>query len=484
MGMAYIVYMSSAAEVSGKIAFSGGSYGLARITLGYYCGFIVGFVELLEYVASAAVSVSFVGEFVVDMFSWPAWTTFIVWLVFYALVIGLFQLPGRIYWRFMVLFAIVCLLPTALVVLGSIGGADLGYYGAYGPNATQYNGTGSKVWATGDMESAFFAWLPYTTWAYAGVESLTLVTNMAVTPKTTIPRGMLAATWTLFASNILLVFLVPSLEPGIATSVNDDYPLSNAMTNLGISDYAAQWLILPAQMGMAAGFFLPYTRLTQALANSNLLPPILGLKNQASMLKPMTAASVFGYILCVIGYMSPAFESAMQNLFILAGTFCYVAQLVGFVMLRTTFHTETTGYTSPYGIPGAIFASTVYFFLALAIVGGFQGDDGVAVIALTVFVSCLSIYYHLVCKTTQSLSKDEYACVFKFSIMKYNTLRLKHGRKARTVTKLTVEKRGLGFLRRGSGTGSTVIDDLRGNNRNSSSGRNQSFRRSSDQVIH
>ncbi|OQR89353.1 hypothetical protein ACHHYP_06331, partial [Achlya hypogyna] len=208
----------------------------------------------------------------------------------------------------------------------------------------------------------------------------------------------------------------------------------------GASELAGRWLILPAQMGMAAGFFIPYTRLTQALANSNLIPPSWGLKNQVSMFRPMVASCAFGYVLCTIGYLAPAFEEAMQNIFILAGTFCYIAQLVGFVMLRTTYRTATTGYVSPYGIPGAVFAVVVYGLMALSIFGGFQGDDGVAVISLIVFVGVLSVYYHTIGKKVQTLSKDEYACVFRFSIVKYNNTRKKHHGKSKVAATKTGSK--------------------------------------------
>ncbi|OQR82199.1 Amino Acid-Polyamine-Organocation (APC) Family [Achlya hypogyna] len=414
---AYVIYISSIAEVSCKVPFAGVSYSLTRITLGYFTGFLVGFLELLEYVASASVSVGYVGEFLTTTFDWDPRFQPLIWFVFYAVFVALFQLPGRIYWRFMVVFALLCALPTPLIIVAGFMAGDLRANAAF--NAT----SGSPVWATGTLETAYFAWLPYTTWAFAGVESLTLVTGAVVEPKKTMPRGMLLAVWSLCVSNIALLFVVPSLPPGIAACVDDVFPLNNGFSLLGISDSMGQWLIFPAQVGMAAGFFLPYGHLTQSLANSNMLPPMLGLKNQRTTLKPMAAASVFGFCLCTVGYFSPEFKQAEQNLFILAGTFCYGAQLAGFVMLRTTYRCDSTGYVSPYGIPGAVFAGAVFVMMAISIAGGFQNDGGVAVSAMVVFVGVLCAFYHLVCKNTQTLSKDEYATVFKFSIIKFNASR-------------------------------------------------------------
>ncbi|KDO29663.1 hypothetical protein SPRG_05615 [Saprolegnia parasitica CBS 223.65] len=424
-GAAYVVYVTSIAEVSCKVPFAGVSYSLTRITLGFFCGFVVGFVELLEYVASAACSVGYVADFVTAAFAWDDHWKPLIWFVFYAVSIAVFQLPGRIYWRLMVLFAFVCAIPMLLVVVAGCMYGDLAQNGAYRDDPL------APVWATGTITTAYFAWLPYTTWGYAGVESLTLIAGDTKEPKRTLPRGMLCAVVTLFCSNMSMVFVVPSLPPGIASAVNATFPLNNGLGMLGISETVGQWLILPAQMGMAAGFFLQYAHLTQSLANSNMLPACLGLKNQATTLKPMVAASAFGYLLCTLSHLSPAFEKALQNLFLLAATFCYSAQLIGFGMLRTTYRCDSKEFTSPFGIPGAVFAGSVYLLLALSIAGGFQGDDGVAVASFAAFLLLLLIYYHTVCKSTQTLTKDEYAAVFKFSVIKYNAARFSKSRSHR-----------------------------------------------------
>ncbi|OQR88946.1 Amino Acid-Polyamine-Organocation (APC) Family, partial [Achlya hypogyna] len=221
-GAAYVVYISSAAEVSGKIAFSGGSYGLTRITLGFYAGFLVGFLELLEYIASASVSVSYVAEFLATEFDIGEAYLPLMWFIFYIVFITIFHLRGKYVWSFMVVFALACIAPSVLLVVTNLHHADLGRYGGLVDNST-----GSVVWASGTLSSAYFTWLPYTSWAYAGVECLTLVTSMTTDPKDTIPRGMVAATWTLFISNVALVFVVPALAPGIAECIDDEFPLNN-----------------------------------------------------------------------------------------------------------------------------------------------------------------------------------------------------------------------------------------------------------------
>ncbi|OQR97901.1 Amino Acid-Polyamine-Organocation (APC) Family [Achlya hypogyna] len=443
MGCAYVVYMSCAAEICGKIAFSGGSYGLSRVTLGFYLGYMVGFLELLEYTACTSVSLLYVSRFVTVEFDLDQRLEPLIWLVYFVFVTSFFQLRGKIMWNFMVLLAVVCAVPAILFIFGALKFANLPKYGYYLDVDNK-----TRIWASGTMGSAYFAWLPYTTWAFAGVECLSLVTDMTVEPKVTIPRGMLSAVWVLFLFDVSLICLVPALAPGIATATKADYLLNQGFAMAyGISDSLGAWLILPAQFGMAAGFTIPSARLVQALADSTLLPEWMGLKatGKGSMWKSLVFSAACSFVLCVLGYLSSDFSSALQDVFILAASFCYTAQIVGFILLRTTYKAASDGYMSPYGIPGAVAAISVYGLLALSIIGGFQGDHGVAICAMLVFVGILTAYYYWACKDRQTISKDEYASIFRFTIIKFNNIKKKAARNAK---RKAIEKAKSSFLKR------------------------------------
>ncbi|CAK4080190.1 unnamed protein product, partial [Aphanomyces euteiches] len=103
-------------------------------------------------------------------------------------------------------------------------------------------------------------------------------------------------------------------------------------------------------MGMAFGFFIPYARLTQAMAESNLLPAFLHIQGQETTKRAMIVASAFGYFLCVVSFYSPKFQATLQNISIVAASICYATQTYGFVLLRTTYKIDTTGYKSPFGL--------------------------------------------------------------------------------------------------------------------------------------
>ncbi|CAK4481864.1 unnamed protein product [Aphanomyces euteiches] len=381
VGVAYVVYVACISEVGGKVP--GGSYGLARAVLGFYPGFMLGCLEILEYTSFAAVSSK-----------------------------------GKYVWQFMLAFVFLCLLPTILYVFGSTPYWDLKSNGALIDPETN-----STIWASGDINSAFFALLPSTTMGYAGIESLTVVTGFAKDPAVTVPKGTLAAVWTLFVSNIALVLVAAALPPGLDTTASDDYFLDRGLNlAFGFSPDLSEWLMIPAQMGMAFGFFIPYARLTQAMADSNLLPAFIRVKGQKTTRRAMIVSSAFGYFLCLISYFSPEFEATLQNISIVAASICYACQTYGFILLRTSYKIETTGYKSPYGLVGANYVWLVSFLLFLSIAGGFQGDDGIAIASTVVFIGIMTVYYHFGCQTTQTVSPEEYASIFKFSVMKFNKL--------------------------------------------------------------
>ncbi|CAK4125186.1 unnamed protein product [Aphanomyces euteiches] len=117
MGTMFIAYVACISEVGGKVP--GGSYGLARAVLGFYPGFMLGCLELLEYVSFGSVSILYVADFMTEYFEWPRHYEPIVWLILYAVFIAILESKGKYMWRFILVFAIVCLLPGVLYIVSS-----------------------------------------------------------------------------------------------------------------------------------------------------------------------------------------------------------------------------------------------------------------------------------------------------------------------------------------------------------------------------
>ncbi|KAG9399040.1 hypothetical protein AC1031_012475 [Aphanomyces cochlioides] len=178
---------------------------------------------------------------------------------------------------------------------------------------------------------------------------------------------------------MFIILTIASLPPGLDVPSADEYFLNRGL-GIGLGFFGQFIQVL----GMAMSFFIPNARLTQAMADSNLLPAFVRVKGQKTTLRAMIVSSIFGYMLCIISYFSDAFQATLQNISIVAASICYASQT--FVLLRTSYKTETTGYKSPWE---------------------------------------MSIYSRFGCQATQTVSQEEYASIFKFSVMKFNKLRQK-----------------------------------------------------------
>lgn len=412
VGVAYVVYCSCVSEIVGAIAFSGGAYGLSRVTLGFYFGFIVGVMELLEYIAYTSVSVVWLGQYVTDELIIDSRWQFLIWAVIYALFVAVIARGDRFMWNLIVVLAIVSVLP---IIVYSFGSFKFTNFSKYAPHHT------GNAWFRGSFGGTFLKFLPYATWAFGGIESLSLCTSLCKNPKQTLPRGLMFSVLTLFISILLLTLIVPSLPPGILSSCQSALPLDVGFKlAFNISATVSRGLIVPAQVGMALGFVLPYGQLLQSLANSNLVPSVLGLNKQRTNVKSMFLGSCVGYMFCVMAYYSSSFCMALQNICILAACLTYFAQLTGYIMLKTVFSSIERTFVTPTGIPGAIFSMVVFGLLFISIVGGFQNDGGIATISVVIIIFIASLYYWVFGQSTQTLSAEEHKCIFRFNVINFN----------------------------------------------------------------
>lgn len=446
MGMAYIVLILCIAEITSAIAFSGGCFGLARAVIGFYPGFIVGCLEFLEYTVYTSASVLYIGNSLCNLMNADLNYQPLIWFIFYAISLSICIKGGRYLWNFVILLGVVSL---GILLIYCFGSLKYVSFEKYAPMYALNNlnnvplDDDTSFTAVDDSQTlpfndprnwfidgfgGFINTLAYSTWAYGGIESLALVASNCRDAKTAIPYGSIAAVLTLFFANVFIIFVATSMPPGIQTTM-----ALPAFMNVGFelmfkcTSAVANGIVLPSQFAMAFGFLLPYGRLLQSMASSNLVPSFFGLKHETDIDKAMIIGSVFGYLFCIIGAYIPAIASsnALSNICILAGFLSYFAQLAGFVMLRTRYSAVERQFYSPVGIPGVIFAGIIFAFGTVS-VAFFQQDDYAAFISVFVLVALLTAYYYLFAKNTQILSKEEQDTVFKLHIINYN-LRMQRG---------------------------------------------------------
>lgn len=163
------------------------------------------------------------------------------------------------------------------------------------------------------------------------------------------------------------------------------------------------------------------------MAQSNLMPTIFNLKDNTSNLRATLISSAFVGLLCIICYFEPAFDVAIQNIFILSAIFTYLCQIVMFIKMRTDFLAVNRSFRSPFGIVGAVFAG-VFFALSFISTAFFQDDNYVAIISVTSMFIILSIYYYFGVRGHQVFSAEEQETVFRLHVIKFNNRKFQSNR--------------------------------------------------------
>lgn len=417
MGLAYFCLVLCISEITSGIAFDGGSYGIARVMIGLFPGFLISFIEYSEYIMMTSAAVSFIGSAFVDLIGCDTDYKPLIWMIFLAFafltcldktsVRAMCYLCGGGSFLLVLVYSLGCVRYTSLEHNAPLATSD--------DDAAQSNG----VWFSGGG-IGFMATLTLATWHFAGIEALTLMTTFTATPKVHISRGLLVGMGALFVSSTLVSWVASTLPPGLSSTQSLTYFMGAGLDQaFGASELLSLVLILPGQFAMAWGFLLPFGSLLHAMAESKFVPKISSMINNQPHVPYLGIGCLICYLVCLVGWVFPDFDAVIQNVAILSGLVSYIAQLVAFVKLRTVFSTVVRKFRSPLGIPGAVF-SAVMFVACFISTAFFQDDDYVAVISFAVLVALITVYYYGYAKHKQTLSALEQKELFRLNVIAFN----------------------------------------------------------------
>jgi amino acid permease len=147
--------------------------------MGPYIGFMVGFLEMMEYTVYTASSFFSLGVMITYITDNDAKYEPVYWLAFYCTSIAIYCAGGSIFWRFMSGIALVTLLLIVVYLLASIQFLNFSNHVdmTYENNLVQHGNQNTNM-------HDFLQVLPLTTWFYIGVEALPLacgdVANVSV----------------------------------------------------------------------------------------------------------------------------------------------------------------------------------------------------------------------------------------------------------------------------------------------------------------
>lgn len=417
MATAYLVYVSCVAEIVSGFPFSGGGYGLARVAQGYYIGFLVGCCEVLEYIAYSALSFLYASELlclILDIDS-----QYSILFCFFCYVIAAFITIHKSRILVYTNYAIAAV-SLAIVLVFCFGTMRWANFDKASLQLTS-NKRDIENWFGGGMPQ-FLGTLPETTVFYGGIEALSLLPSLANEPRTSIPRGLLLGMAVLFATNMLMLFVIASMPDGIEATSFMPFPMEVGFELIfKFSRYGTLILMLPAQFGQGFGFVLPFAKLLQSLGTTNLLPSFLRLNNCENHHSGVIVGSVCGFMLCCLCEYHEG--ENLAHICILAGFLTYLSQLHGYYVLKTKYTTAVREFTSSFGLAGAFYAALIFLLGLIGIIGFSNNHTSIGFILVYLFI--LSVYYHWFAAKTQTIAKEEQAVLFQLHVAKQNRRRKK-----------------------------------------------------------
>lgn len=376
----YLALVLGMAELSSALPAAGGGYTFARRALGPWGGFATGTAILIEYSIAPAAIATFIGAYVgsLDIFGisdgWP------VYLVAYAVFIGIHL--GGVGEALKVMFAITAVALVGLVIFAI---AAIGHFDAANlTDITPTDAAGSSSFLPFGYLGIWAA-IPFAIWFFLAVEGVPLAAEEAEKPEKNVPRGIIAAMIVLLITCATVLFLTTGA--GGASSMSDSgNPLVEA---LGDST-AATVVNYIGLAGLIASFFsiiYAYSRQLFALSRAGYLPTALSVTNsRKAPTLALIVPGIIGFVLSLTGR-----GELLLNMAVFGAALSYVLMMVSHIVLRI----REPEMRRPYRTPGGVITTGFALVIAvIAVIATFLVDVVAALCCLGVF-ALFMLYFGL-----------------------------------------------------------------------------------------
>ncbi|DBA01892.1 TPA: hypothetical protein N0F65_006040 [Lagenidium giganteum] len=400
VGLAFIILCCCMSEVSSVLPFAGGSYGIARCTLGFYPAFLIGCCETLEYIAAVAtITVNLVKLTITFMPSLndvqPVLCLFVYMTSLYAHVVG-----NRVFWQLNAVVGIFTLIFLVVYCVGALPYSSLEAKPIVDGGATFTNGFMGLVQT-----------FPSAAWFFLGVEALNFACDDLEHPKRDIPLAQVPCIMTLFVTGIAVVLVTLSLPfDGLGELQNATVPLNKGFQLMfGTDSNAVTLLSLPSLYGAIFGLMWGYGKLLHAMASSRLLPEVLTRlsRRHGTQSISLVFGSAVSYLLCLVMFYYPDITGDIFSVCLMFAFMSYAGQCIGYVSLRLKYkELRSSKFRSPFGIVGAVYAALVWV-LGIISIASFQNNNGKELVIFNSVAVGLTIFYFAYAKNRQILSDQE-----------------------------------------------------------------------------
>jgi ethanolamine permease len=377
----YLALVLGMAELSSALPAAGGGYTFARRALGPWGGFATGTAILIEYSIAPAAIATFIGAYVESLGLFGIQNGWWVYLVAYAIFIGI-HLSG-VGEALKVMFVITAVALVGLVVfaIAAVGSFDAANLTDIAP--TDAAGASSLL-PFGYL--GIWAAIPFAIWFFLAIEGVPLAAEETANPERNVPRGIIAAMGVLLVTCVGVLVLATGAGGAEAMSESGN-PLVEALG----SSTAATVVNYIGLAGLIASFFsiiYAYSRQLFALSRAGYLPTALSVTNsRKAPTLALIVPGVIGFALSLTGK-----GDLLLNMAVFGAAVSYVLMMVSHIVLRRREPTMSRPYRTPGGVATTGFALVI---ASLAVIATFLVDTIAALCCLAVFAAFL-LYFALV----------------------------------------------------------------------------------------
>ena len=396
------------------IYLKGGAYGIARVTLGIFPGFLVACLDSFKSVLYVSSSALAIGRQLSYSTGLSEEIEPVYWFIFFLVTVTIHSYGGKTLWRIIIGLSVLSCSLLLVYIAGSIKFADLA---ANAPLSADDNSP-YEQWFHGGMYE-FMHVLPLPCWFFVGIQSINLACTDIVSPKSEVPKGFMAAMCTVLCTSFSVILIACSLSPGVPVLLTRTHPLTRGYMHMfALTRSQATIISLPATIGSGFGFMYFFGQQLRAMGLSGLLNPICAreLADRHTPVGALVIGSILSYALCLLIYFKPSIRQYTYNISMMGAFATYLSIFLSFWIFRNHYPTITREFISPVGMPGAVYGFLV-FALAFIAICGFQKTQ-VAVCTFVVLSLLCSVYYYAVVQKRQVFSEEEKTVMFKAYLVK------------------------------------------------------------------
>jgi ethanolamine permease len=407
----YYGMLFSIGEMSAALPHTGGAYSFARSAMGPWGGFVTGFAETIEYVATTAVIVFFSASYadgIVSQLTGTSLPVWLWWIILYAIFLLLNIAGAEVSFKFAIVVAIASLAVLAMFAIMAIVSGKFSVDNLFDIAPTDGNSTflPKGIWA-------IVAAMPFAMWFFLGIEELPLAAEEAHNPVRDIPKAGIWGLGTLVVTATLVLVLNPGVTGSSKIATSGEPLLDGFRAILPNADVAAL-LAAFALIGLFAslqGIMFAYGRNIYSLSRAGYLPQ--GLSLTGSRKTPYVAlivGAIVGFAALLWAQYGGATAGAVVlNIAVWGAVIAYMLQMISYLLLKKNMSQLKRPYKSPVGSAGALVAG----LLALVVFIGQLLNPAYrqAIIAIAIVYILGLLYFGLVARKRLVMSPEEEAAI-------------------------------------------------------------------------